>query len=67
MGFAGAGRFLQSAISRQWAWSSSKNYEAHNYTPTSGSFSPDKTGKAPFDWEGLDYGDEDDLDKARGR
>jgi hypothetical protein len=67
MGFTGAGRFLQSAISREWAREYTKNNEAQIDTPTCGSFGYDKTSKAALDRQELGRGWDGSLDEADER
>ena len=61
MGIVGAGRFLQSVISRERPWEYIKRNEAEDDTPTSGSFGYDQASKEILDWEELGYSDERDL------
>lgn len=67
MGTFGTGRFLQSALSRQWSWGHTKKDETEDDTPTSGSFGYDQTRQAALNRARLDDRDEGDLDEAGER
>jgi hypothetical protein len=67
MGSIGTGRFLQSTISREWAWGYFKKNETPDDTPTSGSFGNDKTRQTASNREELERGWDGSLDEADER
>ena len=64
MGFTGAGRFRQLALSRQRTWFHTKTNETKDDRPTSGSFGNDTPRETLSDWERLDHSDDGSVDKT---